>query len=171
MKRVDVILLPAKLDEVVDALAEVGVESITVCEARVFGLAGGRRVVYRGSSHVVDWTLRMKVEVVVRDAVVPRILEVLERSDQSPGTGRADDTSVLVSDIVDSVRIRAGRRGERVPDRSINALPSEERLAGASAHGSSRGSSCGIQADLVRLPSEAGRDDGARDPAQSSSPT
>jgi nitrogen regulatory protein P-II 1 len=139
MKRVDVILLPAKLDEIANALAEVGIESMTVCEARVFGSAGGRRVVYRGSSHVADWTLRMKVEVVVRDAVVPRILEVLERSELSPGARRADDTSVFVSDVVDTVRIRAGQRGEGAPDRPINALPSEDRLVGASARGSLAG--------------------------------
>jgi nitrogen regulatory protein P-II 1 len=119
MKRVEVIMLPARLDEVADALAEAGIEGMSVYEARVFGGERGRRVVYRGSSHVVDCTPRIKIELIVPDDVVPRVLDALE---QSPQTGQADDRRVLISEVADAMRVRTGDRGDGAIDQGACSL-------------------------------------------------
>ncbi len=99
----------AELDEVTDALADVGIPGLTVTEVRRFGPGCRRHHVHRGKSYVVDFVLKVKVEVVVPDEVVPTVLEALEASPD----GQADnDRSVLVFDVVEAVRIRTGERGE-----------------------------------------------------------
>jgi nitrogen regulatory protein P-II 1 len=113
MKRVEVVLPPAKLDEVKDALAEVGIPRMTASEARVFGPANRRREVYLGSSYVVDFVLKAKIEIVVPDDAVRPILEVLERALSADTAG---DSEILVSDVVEAVRIRTGERGEKAID-------------------------------------------------------
>jgi nitrogen regulatory protein P-II 1 len=115
MKRVEVTMPPAKLDELKDALAEVGIPGMTVQEARVFGRASRRRRVYRGSLYVVDFALEVKVVIVALDDAVPRILEVLERW---PGVGERDRSGALISDVAEAVRIRTGERGEEAIDPS-----------------------------------------------------
>jgi nitrogen regulatory protein P-II 1 len=120
MKRLEVIVLPAKFDEVADALEEAGIQGVTACEIRLFGSANGRRIVYRGSSHLVDCVLRVRVEMVIRNDVVPRILELLE---QSSGIGRAD-SGVIVSDVVDATRIRTAEQSEEVTDHPASSLHS-----------------------------------------------
>ena len=105
MRRVEVLLPPAKLDEVKDALADIGVESMTLGEVRVVDPANRRREVYRGASHVVDFALKVKMELVVRDARVPEILHVLKTS---LGLAEADEARVLLFEVVEVVRVRAG---------------------------------------------------------------
>jgi nitrogen regulatory protein P-II 1 len=123
MKRVEVTMPPAKLDELKDALAEVGIPGMTVQEARVFGRANRRREVYLGSLYVVDFVLNVKVVIVVRNDSVARILEVLERW---PGIREKGGGSVLVSDVAEAVRIRTGERGEDALDRPPCSLPRQE---------------------------------------------
>jgi nitrogen regulatory protein P-II 1 len=113
MKRVEMTMLPAKLDELKDALAEVGIPGMTVQEARVFGRESRGRGVYRGSLYVVDFALKVRVVIVVRDDAFPSILEVLKRW---PGITERDCGSVLVSDVAEVVRIRTGERGEEAID-------------------------------------------------------
>jgi nitrogen regulatory protein P-II 2 len=113
MKRVEVTLAPDKLDAVKDALAEVGFLGMTVQETRVFGPASRRREVYRGSSYVVDFALKVKVEIVVGDDAVHRVLEIFERWAWS---GERDASHALVSDVVEAVRIRTGERGNEAID-------------------------------------------------------
>ena len=109
MKRVEAIIKPFKLDEVKDALAEVGVQGMTVTEVKGFGRTGGRKEVYRGSAYVVDFVPKVKVEVVVTDYQVNAVLDAIERSAK---TGRIGDGKIFVTPVEEAVRIRTGERGE-----------------------------------------------------------
>ncbi|MFO0651576.1 MAG: P-II family nitrogen regulator [Polyangiales bacterium] len=108
MKRIEAIIKPFKLDEVKDALAEVGVQGMTVTEVKGFGRTGGKKEVYRGSSYVVDFVPKVKVEVVVTDDQVNAVLDAIERSAK---TGRIGDGKIFVVPIEEVVRIRTGERG------------------------------------------------------------
>jgi nitrogen regulatory protein P-II 1 len=108
VKRIEAIIKPFKLDEVKDALAEVGVQGMTVTEVKGFGRTGGKKEVYRGSSYVVDFVPKVKVEVVVADEQVNAVLDAIERSAR---TGRIGDGKIFVVPIEEVVRIRTGERG------------------------------------------------------------
>ena len=108
MKRIEAIIKPFKLDEVKDALAEVGVQGMTVTEVKGFGRTGGKKEVYRGSSYVVDFVPKVKVEVVVTDDQVNAVLDAIERSAK---TGRIGDGKIFVIPVEEVVRIRTGERG------------------------------------------------------------
>ena len=109
MKKVEAIIKPFKLDEVKDALGEIGVQGMTVTEVKGFGRTGGKREVYRGSAYVVDFVPKVKVEVVVPDELVVRILEAVEKAAK---TGRIGDGKIFVTPVEEAVRIRTGERGE-----------------------------------------------------------
>ncbi len=109
MKKVEAIIKPFKLDEVRDALSEAGVRGMTVTEVKGFGRTGGKREVYRGSAYVVDFVPKVKVEVVVPDDLVARVIEAIESSAK---TGRIGDGKVFVTPVEEAVRIRTGERGE-----------------------------------------------------------
>lgn len=109
MKRVEAIIRPFKLDEVKEALGEVGVQGMTVTEVKGFGRTGGKREVYRGSAYVVDFVPKVKVEVVVPDNKVVAVLEAIEHAAR---TGRIGDGKAFVSPVEEAVRIRTGERGE-----------------------------------------------------------
>jgi nitrogen regulatory protein P-II 1 len=109
MKKIEAIIKPFKLDEVKDALAEVGIKGMTVTEVKGFGRTGGKREVYRGSAYVVDFVPKVKIEVVVPDALAAAVLEAVERSAK---TGRIGDGKIFVTTIEEAVRIRTGERGE-----------------------------------------------------------
>ena len=108
MKKVEAVIKPFKLDEVKDALAEVGVQGMTVTEVKGFGRTGGRKEVYRGSAYVVDFVPKVKVEVVVTDEQVNAVIDAIERSAR---TGRIGDGKIFVVPIEEVVRIRTGERG------------------------------------------------------------
>ncbi len=108
MKRIEAIIKPFKLDEVKDALAEVGVQGMTVTEVKGFGRTGGKKEVYRGSSYVVDFVPKVKIEVVVADEMVNPVIDAIERSAR---TGRIGDGKIFVIPIEEAVRIRTGERG------------------------------------------------------------
>ena len=109
MKKVEAIIKPFKLDEVKDALAEIGVQGMTVTEVKGFGRTGGKREVYRGSAYVVDFVPKVKIEVVVPDDLVVTLLEVVEKAAK---TGRIGDGKIFVTHVEEAVRIRTGERGE-----------------------------------------------------------
>ena len=109
MKRVEAIIKPFKLDEVKEALTEVGVLGMTVTEVKGFGRTGGKTEVFRGSAYVVDFVPKVKVEVVVPDSLVLEVLEAIERAAK---TGRIGDGKIFVIPIEEAVRIRTGERGE-----------------------------------------------------------
>ena len=108
MKKIEAIIKPFKLDEVKDALSEVGVQVMTVTEVKGFGRTGGKKEVYRGSAYVVDFVPKVLIEIVAADALVPGILEAIQRSAKS---GKLGDGKIFVSDVLDAVRIRTGERG------------------------------------------------------------
>jgi nitrogen regulatory protein P-II 1 len=109
VKKVEAIIKPFKLDEVKDALGEVGVSGMTVTEVKGFGRTGGKREVYRGSAYVVDFVPKVKIEVVVPDELVAPLIEAVEKAAR---TGRIGDGKIFVSPIEEAVRIRTGERGE-----------------------------------------------------------
>ncbi len=109
MKRIEAIIRPAKLDEVKEALHEVGITGMTVSEIKGFGRTGGRKEVYRGSAYVVDFVPKVLVEIVAADNLVATIIEAIQRSAK---TGKIGDGKIFVSDVLDAVRIRTGEHGE-----------------------------------------------------------
>jgi nitrogen regulatory protein P-II 1 len=109
MKKVEAIIKPFKLDEVKEALAEVGVKGMTVTEVKGFGRTGGKREVYRGSAYVVDFVPKVKIEIVVPDPLIVPVLEAIERSAK---TGRIGDGKIFVFPVEEAIRIRTGERGD-----------------------------------------------------------
>ncbi len=109
MKRVEAVIRPSKLDEVKEALAEVGIQGMTVSEVKGFGRTGGRREVYRGSAYVVDFVPKIKIEIVVADGMVGTVIETIQKGAK---TGKIGDGKIFVSDILEAVRIRTGEHGE-----------------------------------------------------------
>ena len=109
MKKVEAIIKPFKLDEVKEALHEVGIQGITVTEAKGFGRQKGHTELYRGAEYVVDFLPKVKLEVVVDDNLVDRVVEAIASAAQ---TGRIGDGKIFVSAIEDAIRIRTGERGD-----------------------------------------------------------
>ena len=108
MKMVMAIIKPFKLDEVREALAEVGVQGITVTEVKGFGRQKGHTELYRGAEYVVDFLPKVKLELVVEDGVVERAVEAIQ---QAAKTDRIGDGKIFVSEVLDAIRIRTGERG------------------------------------------------------------
>ena len=108
MKKIEAIIKPFKLDEVKEALHDVGVSGITVTEAKGFGRQKGHTELYRGAEYVVDFLPKVKVEVVLDDALVDRAIEAIQKAAH---TGRIGDGKIFVSSIEEAIRIRTGERG------------------------------------------------------------
>ena len=108
MKKIEAIIKPFKLDEVKDALHEVGIKGITVIEAKGFGRQKGHTELYRGAEYVVDFLPKVKIEVVVEEALLERAIEAIM---QAAHTGRIGDGKIFVSSIDEAIRIRTGERG------------------------------------------------------------
>ncbi|MBM4361462.1 MAG: P-II family nitrogen regulator [Deltaproteobacteria bacterium] len=109
MKKVEAIIKPFKLDEVKDALSEVGIQGMTVTEVKGFGRTGGKKEVYRGSAYVVDFVPKVKLEVVVADSQTQQVIDAIEKSAK---TGRIGDGKIFVTNVEEAVRIRTGERGD-----------------------------------------------------------
>ena len=108
MKKIEAIIKPFKLDEVKEALHEVGVSGITVTEAKGFGRQKGHTELYRGAEYVVDFLPKVKLEVVVEDSLTERVVEAIAAA---AATGRIGDGKIFVSTIDEAIRIRTGERG------------------------------------------------------------
>src|SRR6202161_3902493 len=108
MKKVEAVIKPFKLDEVKEALHEVGIKGITVVEAKGCGRQKGHTELYRGAEYVVDFLPKVKIEVVMEDSMVERAIEAIQ---QSAHTGRIGDGKIFVSSIEEAIRIRTGERG------------------------------------------------------------
>jgi nitrogen regulatory protein P-II 1 len=109
VKKIEAIIKPFKLDEVKEALHEVGVSGITVTEAKGFGRQKGHTELYRGAEYVVDFLPKVKLEVVVSDSLADRVVEAISAAAQ---TGRIGDGKVFVIPIESAVRIRTGERDD-----------------------------------------------------------
>ena len=108
MKKIEAIIKPFKLDEVKEALQEVGLQGITVTEAKGFGRQKGHTELYRGAEYVVDFLPKVKIEVVMEEALVERAVEAIL---QAAHTGRIGDGKIFVTSIDEAIRIRTGERG------------------------------------------------------------
>ena len=108
MKQITAIVKPFKLEEVREALAEVGVTGLTVTEVKGFGRQKGHTELYRGAEYVVDFLPKVKIEVVMEDALVERAIEAIQHAAH---TGRIGDGKIFVSTIDEAIRIRTGERG------------------------------------------------------------
>jgi nitrogen regulatory protein P-II 1 len=107
MKKIEAIIKPFKLDEVKEALHEVGVSGITVTEAKGFGRQKGHTELYRGAEYVVDFLPKVKLEVVVDDALAEKVVEAIQTAAQ---TGRIGDGKIFVLPVDTAIRIRTGER-------------------------------------------------------------
>ncbi len=109
MKKIEAVIKPFKLDEVKEALHEIGLQGITVIEAKGFGRQKGHTELYRGAEYVVDFLPKVKIELVCEDALVDRAVEAIT---DAARTGRIGDGKIFVSALEEVIRIRTGERGE-----------------------------------------------------------
>ncbi|MBK1835348.1 P-II family nitrogen regulator [Roseibacillus ishigakijimensis] len=108
MKKVEAIIKPFKLEEVKEALAEVGVQGMTVTEVKGFGRQKGHTEIYRGSEYTVDFLPKVKVEIVVQDEQASTVAEAIVKS---ANTGKIGDGKVFLSPVEEAIRIRTGETG------------------------------------------------------------
>lgn len=109
MKKVEAIIKPFKLDEVKEALQEIGVTGMTVTEAKGFGRQKGHTELYRGAEYVVDFLPKLKLETVIAEDLLEAVLEAIQKS---AGTGKIGDGKIFVSEIEQAIRIRTSETGE-----------------------------------------------------------
>jgi len=109
MKKIEAIIKPFKLDEVREALSEIGVTGLTVTEVKGFGRQKGHTELYRGAEYVVDFLPKVKVEVIVSDTLVDRAIEAVVKAAH---TGKIGDGKIFVTTVEQVVRIRTGESGE-----------------------------------------------------------
>ncbi|MEC5400168.1 P-II family nitrogen regulator [Uliginosibacterium sp. H1] len=110
MKKIEAVIKPFKLDEVREALSEVGITGLTVTEVKGFGRQKGHTELYRGAEYVVDFLPKIKVEVVVTDSIVDQAVEAIVKSAR---TGKIGDGKIFVSSVEQVVRIRTGETNEQ----------------------------------------------------------
>lgn len=109
MKKIEAIIKPFKLDDVIEALTELGIEGVSVSEIRGFGRQKGRTEIYKGAEYVVDFLPKVKVETVLADELVPAALQAIQKA---AFTGKIGDGKVFVIPIEAALRIRTGERDE-----------------------------------------------------------
>jgi nitrogen regulatory protein PII len=110
MKKIEAIIKPFKLEEVKDALAELGIEGMTVVEVKGFGRQKGHTEIYRGSEYTVDFLPKIKIEIVVTDALVQSAMDAIVKAAR---TGKIGDGKVFVLNIEEAVRIRTDEKGDK----------------------------------------------------------
>ncbi|QQQ19238.1 P-II family nitrogen regulator [Brevundimonas vitis] len=110
MKKIEAIIKPFKLDEVKEALQDVGVQGMTVLEAKGYGRQKGHSELYRGAEYVIDFLPKIKIELVVADDMVPAVIEAIQAAAR---TGKIGDGKIFVSDVIDVIRIRTGETGSQ----------------------------------------------------------
>ena len=108
MKKIEAIIKPFKLDDVKEALQDVGLQGITVSEAKGFGRQKGHTELYRGAEYVVDFLPKVKIEIVLPDDLVERAVDAIRKAAQ---TGRIGDGKIFVSPVEEAIRIRTGETG------------------------------------------------------------
>ena len=109
MKKIEAIVKPFKIEEIKDALAEIGIEGMTVTEVKGFGRQKGKTEIYRGSEYVVDFLPKIKIEVVLGD---DKLDEAVETIIKSARTGKIGDGKIFVLNVEEAVRIRTGEKAE-----------------------------------------------------------
>ncbi len=108
MRKIEAIIKPFKLEEVKEALAEIGIKGMTVSEVKGFGRQKGHREIYRGAEYVVDFLPKIKIELVVEADQVDRVVETIIKSAR---TGKIGDGKIFILPVEEAIRIRTGERG------------------------------------------------------------
>jgi len=109
VKKIEAIIKPFKIDEVKDALSQIGIKGMTITEVKGFGRQKGHKEVYRGAEYVVDFVPKIKIEEVIDDVMVERVVETIIKSAQ---TGKIGDGKIFVYSIDEVIRIRTGEKGK-----------------------------------------------------------
>jgi len=109
MKKIEAIIKPFKLDEVKDALNEIGIQGMTVTEVKGFGRQKGHTELYRGAEYIVDFIPKIKLEIVTSDALASKVVSTIEKIAK---TGKIGDGKIFVSSVEEVIRIRTGEQGE-----------------------------------------------------------
>jgi len=109
MKKIEAIVKPFKLDEVKDGLSNIGVKGLSVTEIKGFGRQRGHKEVYRGAEYQVDFVSKIKIEVVMEDALVPEAVKTIQ---EKAHTGQIGDGKIFILSVEDAIRIRTGETGE-----------------------------------------------------------
>ena len=109
MKKIEAIIKPFKLDEVKDALNEIGIQGMTITEVKGYGRQKGHTELYRGAEYTVDFLPKIKIEMMVPDSMADAVIRVIENKAR---TGKIGDGKIFISNVEDAVRIRTGQRGE-----------------------------------------------------------
>ncbi|MDY0268706.1 P-II family nitrogen regulator [Trichloromonas sp.] len=109
MRKVEAVIKPFKLDEVKEALNEIGIQGITVSEVKGFGRQKGHTELYRGAEYVVDFIPKIKMEIIVSDEMAAKVVDVIA---ETARTGRIGDGKIFVTSVDEVVRIRTGERGD-----------------------------------------------------------
>ena len=108
MKKIEAVIKPFKLDEVKEALQDIGVQGMTVLEAKGYGRQKGHSELYRGAEYVIDFLPKIKLEVVVPDDMAPAVVEAIQTAAR---TGKIGDGKIFITDVSDVIRIRTGETG------------------------------------------------------------
>ncbi len=109
MKKIEAIIKPHRLDDVKDRLRQIGISGMTVYEVKGFGRTGGKTEIYRGSSYVVDFLPKVRIEVVVKDSAVTEVVQAISTAAK---TGKIGDGKIFVTPVDEAIRIRTGEKGE-----------------------------------------------------------
>jgi len=109
MKKIEAVIKPFKLDEVKEALHEIGLQGITVIEAKGFGRQKGHTELYKGAEYVVDFLPKVKIEIILDDDLVEQAITAIQTTAQ---TGRIGDGKIFISSVEEAIRIRTGERGK-----------------------------------------------------------
>ena len=108
MKKIEAVIKPFKLDDVKEALQDIGVQGMTVLEAKGYGRQKGHSELYRGAEYVIDFLPKIKIEVIVPDDMAASVVEAIQAAAR---TGKIGDGKIFVSDVLDVIRIRTGESG------------------------------------------------------------
>jgi nitrogen regulatory protein PII len=109
MKKIEAIVRPFRIDDIREALAEIGVKGMTLTEVKGYGRQKGHTELYRGSEYQIDFLPKIKLEVVVSDKVVDKVVDTIIKAAK---TGQVGDGKIFISDVQDAVRVRTGESGE-----------------------------------------------------------
>ena len=109
MKKIEAIIKPFKLDDVKEALSDIGIQGMTVLETKGYGRQKGHKEVYRGAEYAVDFVPKLKIEIVVEDEIKERVIDTIVKTAY---TGKIGDGKIFVHDLEDVIRIRTGERGQ-----------------------------------------------------------
>lgn len=111
MKKIEVIIKPFKLDDVKEALTDMGIQGMTVSEVKGYGRQKGHKEVYRGAEYAVDFVPKLKIEIAANDDIVEQVVETVQKA---ASTGKIGDGKIFIFAMDDAVRIRTGERGRNV---------------------------------------------------------